>query len=364
MHRSQVSRVLLVLGLTVGVLTVNWVLPVDGDCGCGCGCGLQENEVIAVPRTPLEGMHLLMDIHEEVQRALDEGQAVVALESTIISHGMPYPQNVETARAVEDIVRRGGAVPATIAIIDGRIKVGLSDAHLDALGRAGKTARKVSRRDVALTVAAREFGATTVAATMLIAHEANIPVFVTGGIGGVHRGVEKSMDISADLIELGRTPVAVVCAGVKSILDIPRTLEFLETNGVPTIGYQSSRFPAFFTPDSGYDAHIQLNSALEVAVVIDAQLRLQLNTGLVIAVPVPSAEAADSTQIEQAISDALEEASIREIQGKEMTPFLLQRVNELTGGDSLRSNIALVKNNARVGTEIAVSLSNLRKEAA
>ncbi|KNC98584.1 uncharacterized protein SPPG_06269 [Spizellomyces punctatus DAOM BR117] len=299
------------------------------------------------------------DIHPEVREALRAKRPVVALESTIISHGMPYPQNLDTALAVERIVREEGCVPATIAVLDGRIKVGLSKDDLEKLARTGLKARKTSRRDLALVVSQGVVGATTVSGTMLIAHQAGIKVFVTGGIGGVHRGGEDSMDVSADLTELGRTPVAVICAGAKSILDIERTLEFLETQGVTVVSYgDSDEFPAFYTPKSGYRSIAHLKTPDACASLIKANNDIQLQSGMVIAVPIPSEDAPkDAWRIEKAVLDAVSEANTKGIKGKDITPFLLDRVKQITQGESLKSNIALVKNNARIGSRIAASFA-------
>ncbi|KAJ1886892.1 hypothetical protein LPJ66_009400 [Kickxella alabastrina] len=296
-----------------------------------------------------------------VKEALDNGEPVVALESTIISHGMPYPQNVETARLVEGIIAKHGSTPATIALIDGKINVGLGEEELERLGKSGKLAIKTSRRDMAAVLSQRRLGATTVSGTMIAAHMAGIPIFATGGIGGVHRGAELTMDISADLTELGRTPVAVVCAGAKSILDLPKTLEYLETQGVPVVAYgDAAEFPAFFSPRSGLSAPWNLQTAKEVASLIRVNMDIGLQTGQVIAVPIPSEYAGASSEIEGAIETALCEAEQQGIKGKESTPFLLKRVVELTGGASLTANIALVKNNARVASQIAKSLAGMK----
>ncbi|MEI6618882.1 MAG: pseudouridine-5'-phosphate glycosidase [Betaproteobacteria bacterium] len=299
--------------------------------------------------------HALLDIAPDVQAALAQGQAVVALESTIISHGMPYPQNVQTALHVEAEVRAHGAVPATVAIVQGRLKAGLSGADIERLGRAGHAVAKVSRRDMAFVVAAGADGATTVAATMRIAALAGIRVFATGGIGGVHRGAEHSFDISADLQELAQTPVAVVCAGAKSILDLRLTLEYLETQGVPLVGYQTDALPAFFTRESGFKVDYRLDSALAIAAAMRAQWAMGLPGGMVIANPIPAQYAMDRETIDGAIAQALHEAAQQGISGKASTPFLLARVNELTGGDSLAANIALVLNNARLAAAIALA---------
>ncbi|KAI9105863.1 Indigoidine synthase A like protein-domain-containing protein [Phlyctochytrium arcticum] len=309
-------------------------------------------------RTFRRSISHLYDIHPEVKAAIRENRPVVALESTIISHGMPYPQNLETALAVEQIVREEGCVPATIAILDGRVKVGLSRKDLEKLAKTGLQARKTSRRDIALVVAQKSVGATTVSGTMLIAHEAGIKVFVTGGIGGVHRGGEGSMDISADLTELGRTPVAVVCAGAKSILDIERTLEFLETQGVTVVSYGTNEFPAFYTPKSGFESIANMKTPEECAAMISANQALNLQSGMVIAVPIPEADAPkNADEIEGVIANAVEEARLKSVRGKNITPFLLDRVKQVTKGASLTANIALVKNNARIGSQIAASLA-------
>lgn len=295
----------------------------------------------------------LLDIAPEVAEALAARRPVVALESTIISHGMPWPRNVETAQAVQAEVRAQGAVPATIAVIDGRLTAGLSDAQIEALGQPGADVRKASRRDLAVLAASGGTGATTVAATMIIAARAGIRVFATGGIGGVHRGAPTSFDISADLQELARTPVAVVCAGAKSILDLGLTLEYLETQGVPVLGYRTGQLPAFFSPDSGFALDCRLDSAEQIARVMQAHWALGLGSGLVIANPIPPEHALPRERVDQAIERALAEARAQGIQGKAVTPFLLQRVNALTGGDSLASNIALVLNNARLAAAVA-----------
>ncbi|MFJ7828235.1 pseudouridine-5'-phosphate glycosidase [Psychrobacillus sp. NPDC096623] len=295
---------------------------------------------------------------EEVAKGMQEGKAIVALESTIISHGMPYPQNVETARKVEQIVRDNGAVPATIAIMDGKIKIGLSDEELETLGTS-KDARKTSRRDLAYVVSSKEIGATTVATTMICAEMAGIKLFVTGGIGGVHRGAETTMDISADLEELANTNVAVVCAGAKSILDIGLTLEYLETKGVPVVGYQTDSFPAFYTTSSEFSANFRLNNEKEVAEMLKAKWELGLNGGAVIANPIPTEHSLEDSYINNIIQSALQEAEQNGIKGKDVTPFLLGKVKELTEGKSLDANIELVYNNARVGSKIAVALNNL-----
>jgi pseudouridine-5'-phosphate glycosidase len=300
-------------------------------------------------------MHTFLQFSPEVAAARAAGKPVVALESTIISHGMPYPQNVQTAREVEQVIRAAGAVPATIALIDGRICVGLADDQLERLGNA-QDALKVSRRDLAYVLAEKKLGATTVAATMICAALAGIEVFVTGGIGGVHRGAETSFDISADLQELARTNVAVVCAGVKSILDIGLTLEYLETHGVPVVSVGQPGFPAFFTRESGFNADFQLDTAEQQARFIRTKWQLGLNGGVVVSNPVPAASALKNDEIDGIIAQALREADEQGVKGKAVTPFLLARIKDLTGGRSLATNIALVKHNALVGARLAVAL--------
>lgn len=292
----------------------------------------------------------------EVASARAAGKPVVALESTIISHGMPYPQNVQTAREVEQIIRDAGAVPATIAIIGGRICVGLNDEQLELLG-ASPDALKVSRRDLPYVLSTGKLGATTVAATMICAQLAGIEVFVTGGIGGVHRGAETSFDISADLQELSHTSVAVVCAGVKSILDIGLTLEYLETHGVPVLSVGQPGFPAFFTRESGFKADFQLDTPAEQAAFIRTKWQLGLAGGVVVSNPVPAESAMPAEEIDAIIRQALGEAEAQGVKGKAVTPFLLARIKELTEGRSLATNIALVKHNALVGARLAVALN-------
>ncbi|WP_299373202.1 pseudouridine-5'-phosphate glycosidase [uncultured Kiloniella sp.] len=299
-----------------------------------------------------------LNIAPEVANALAEGKAVVALESTIIAHGMPYPKNVETAREVEDLIRDQGAVPATIAVLDGVIRIGLDEAALEKLGKAENVA-KLSRRDLPLIVAQKGDGATTVAATMICAALAGISVFATGGIGGVHRGAENDFDISADLEELAKTPVAVVCAGAKSILDLPKTLEFLETRGVPVVGYQTNKFPAFYCRDSGLDAPLTADSASEIAGMLAVQQDLGYQGGAVIANPIPESHAMDRSEMDSVIESALNSATKDGIFGKAITPYLLGKIVELTKGRSLESNIALVKNNAVLAANIAKDLSRL-----
>lgn len=299
-----------------------------------------------------------LDISDEVKSALEKNQPVVALESTIISHGMPYPKNVETALKVEQIIRDHGAIPATIAILNGRLKVGLSHDEIEMLGKAGDVV-KASRRDIPFIIAKGLNGATTVASTMILADLAGIRVFATGGIGGVHRGAETSFDISADLIELAQTNVAVICAGAKSILDIGLTLEYLETHGVPVVGYQTNELPAFYTSRSGFNVDYRVENPQELALAIKAKWDLNLQGGLIIANPIPKAYEMDANVIDQAIAEAIRQQFTAGVKGKETTPFLLAKVKELTGGDSLDSNIQLVYNNAKVGAQLAVALSNL-----
>ena len=301
-------------------------------------------------------MNTYLDISPEVRQALAEGKPVVALESTIISHGMPYPKNVETALLVEKTIRENGAVPATIAIIGGRLKAGLSPDEIEYLGKAGPKVAKASRRDLAAIVARGADGATTVTTTMIIAHMAGIKVFATGGIGGVHRGAEVTMDISADLEELGSTPVMVVCAGAKSILDLGLTLEYLETKGVPVIGYGTDELPAFYTRRSGFGVDYRVDSPEELATMFKAHLALGMKGGMLVTNPIPEEYAMDKEVIAAAIEQALSDAKAAGIHGKETTPFLLAKVVELTGGDSLESNIRLVLNNATVAAKTAVEM--------
>ena len=298
-------------------------------------------------------MNKYLDISPEVAEALNSGKPVVALESTIISHGMPYPRNVETALLVEQTIRENGAVPATIAIIGGRLKAGLSKDEIEYLGKSGRNVAKTSRRDIAALVARKADGATTVTTTMMIAHMAGISIFATGGIGGVHRGAEVTMDISADLEELGNTPVMVVCAGAKSILDLGLTLEYLETKGVPVIGYGTDELPAFYTRHSGFGVDYRADSPEELAAMFKAQRDLCLKGGMLVTNPIPEEYSMDKAVIDAAIDQAIKEASEKGIKGKETTPFLLAKVVELTGGDSLDSNIALVLNNARLAAKTA-----------
>lgn len=300
-----------------------------------------------------------LNIHPEVAQALAQGKPIVALESTIIAHGMPYPQNVATALEVEAVIRTHGAIPATIAVLEGKICVGLSRDQIEVLGSTPDV-MKLSRRDLPYAVAMGKPGATTVAATMICAAMAGISVFVTGGIGGVHRGAAESFDISADLQELAQTSVAVVCAGAKSILDLPLTLEVLETNGVPVISIGQDNFAAFFTRDSGLKADFRIDEPELQARFIRSKWALGLKGGVLISNPVPSESEIPAAQINQIIVAALQEASAQGIAGKQVTPYLLKRINELTQGASLKTNIALVKNNARVGAQLAVALSQAK----
>ena len=297
-------------------------------------------------------------VSEEVQNALNNHQPVVALETTIVSHGMPYPRNVETALLAEKVIRDEGAVPATIGIINGVAVIGMSPEEIEEFGKR-KGIVKVSRRDLPVVYARKLWGATTVAGTMILAAQAGIEIFVTGGIGGVHRGVEKSMDISADLIELSKTNVTVVCAGAKAILDIPRTLEYLETMGVPVLGYQTEEMPAFYTRTSGEKVDYRMDSPKEVAEVIKEKRDNNLQGGVLLVNPIPKEYEEDKAKVDLAIEQALKEAEEQNIKGKESTPFLLRRVTELTQGESLESNIRLVLNNAKVGAQIAKELSKL-----
>ena len=300
-----------------------------------------------------------LDVAPEVAAAVAAGKPVVALESTIISHGMPYPQNVETALKVEQIIRDNGAVPATIAILGGRLKAGLTAEEIEYLGKKGQDVTKASRRDLAVLVSRKADGATTVTTTMMIAHMAGIQVFATGGIGGVHRGAETTMDISADLEELASTPVMVVCAGAKSILDLGLTLEYLETHGVPVIGYGTEELPAFYTRKSGFSVDYELDSPAELAAAFKASQDMGLKGGMLVTNPIPEEFAMDHEVINRAIDEAVAQANAQGIHGKATTPFLLAKVKELTGGDSLDSNIQLVFNNARLAAQTAAELCRL-----
>ena len=300
-------------------------------------------------------MNRFLEINPEVKAALDAGKPVVALESTIISHGMPYPQNVETALKVEQIIRDNGAVPATIAIIGGKLKAGCTPEEIEYLGKQGQKVAKASRRDLAALCARGADGATTVTTTMIIAHMAGIKVFATGGVGGVHRGAETTMDISADLEELAQTPVMVVCAGAKSILDLGLTLEYLETHGVPVIGYGTDELPAFYTRKSGFGVDYRVDSPEELAAMFSVQRELGFG-GMLVTNPIPEEYSMDPDVINGAINEAIEQAKANGIHGKATTPFLLAKVKELTGGDSLDSNIQLVFNNAKLAARTAVCL--------
>lgn len=302
-----------------------------------------------------------LEVSEEVKHALENNIPVVALESTIISHGMPYPQNVETALKVESIVRENGCIPATTAIINGKLKAGLTKDEIELLGKEGLKVSKVSRRDIPYIVANKLNGASTVATTMIIASLAGIKIFATGGIGGVHRGAETTMDISADLQELANTNVAVVCAGAKSILDLGLTLEYLETNGVPILGNQTKELPAFYTRKSGFELDYAINSPAEFANVLKSKWDLGLNGGVVIANPIPEEYSMDYDVISKAINEAVEEAEKLGIHGKQTTPFLLDKIQKITAGKSLEANIQLVFNNVRLATQIATELSKLNK---
>ena len=300
-----------------------------------------------------------LDVAPEVAAAVAAGKPVVALESTIISHGMPYPQNVETALKVEQIIRDNGAVPATIAILGGRLKAGLTAEEIEYLGKKGQDVTKASRRDLAVLVSRKADGATTVTTTMMIAHMAGIQVFATGGIGGVHRGAETTMDISADLEELASTPVMVVCAGAKSILDLGLTLEYLETHGVPVLGYGTKELPAFYTRKSGFAVDYEIDTPAELAKAFYVKQDMGLGGGMLVTNPIPEEFAMDHEVINRAIDEAVAQANAQGIHGKATTPFLLAKVKELTGGDSLDSNIQLVFNNARLAAQTAAELCRL-----
>jgi pseudouridylate synthase len=307
-------------------------------------------------------MHSYLSIHPEVHEALTNGKPVVALESTIISHGMPYPKNVETALAVEQVVRDNGAVPATIAIFNGKCHVGLSNDELEYFGNA-KNVWKVSLRDMPYVVSQNLYGATTVAATMRIADMAGIKIFVTGGIGGVHRGAETSMDISADLTEMAQTSVAVISAGVKSILDIELTLEYLETKGIPVVTYGQNEFPSFYSRKSGFTSPLRLDTANEIASLLDTKWKLGLTGSVLIANPVPADQEIATDEMEIHILQALNTAKEKNITGKEVTPFILQYIATHTNGESLEANIALIKHNARVGAEVAVAFMAISSQS-
>ncbi len=305
-------------------------------------------------------MNPYLRLSPEVASALEAGEAVVALESTIISHGMPYPENVETALQVEQTIREAGAIPATIAIMDGKMQAGLTTDQLELLGRSGLSVTKASRRDIPLLIQRKQLGATTVAATMIVAAAAGIPVFATGGIGGVHRGGAQDFDISADLQELAQTKVAVVCAGAKSILDLPLTLEYLETFGVPVLGYQTEEFPAFYTRQSGLSVDARMDSAEAIAEMLHIKWELGLCGGAIVANPVPEEFSMDPTYLNATIEKALALAASEGVKGKAVTPYLLAKIKELTEGRSLVSNIELVMNNARLAAGIAVALRNIK----
>ena len=301
-------------------------------------------------------MNKYLDLSLEVAAAKAAGKPVVALESTIISHGMPYPQNVETALRVEQTIRENGAVPATIAVIGGRLKAGLTPEEIEYLGKKGRDVAKASRRDLPVLVARGADGATTVTTTMIIAALAGIRVFATGGVGGVHRGTETTMDISADLEELAKTPVMVICAGAKSILDLGLTLEYLETKGVPVIGYGTEELPAFYTRKSGFKVDYRIDTPEELAAAFRAKLEMGLEGGMLVTNPIPEEYSMDPVRINAAIDEAVAEANRLGIKGKETTPFLLAKIKDITGGDSLASNIQLVLNNARLAAKVAALL--------
>ncbi|HDZ0101579.1 MULTISPECIES: pseudouridine-5'-phosphate glycosidase [Staphylococcus] len=303
-------------------------------------------------------MKKFLEFSTEVEEAKKNNSPIVALESTIISHGMPYPQNIEMAKKVEQIIRDNGATPATIAIMDGKIKIGLNENDLETLANSPNVA-KVSRRDLAEIVATKKIGATTVASTMICSELAEIPFFVTGGIGGVHKGVETSMDISADLEELARTNVTVICAGAKSILDLPKTLEYLETKGVPVIGYQTTELPAFFTRESGLKLNSSVEEPTEIAEIFKTKMGLNLNGGMVVANPVPKEHELSKDYIDTIIEEAVKDSIDNGISGKDSTPFLLKTIVEKTDGKSLETNIKLVENNAVLGAKIAVAFSKI-----
>ena len=301
-------------------------------------------------------MQKYLDYSDEVRKALDEGKPVVALESTIISHGMPYPKNVETALMVEDEIRKNGAVPATIAIINGRLKAGLSKDEIEYFGKKGTAITKTSRRDIPTIIARKADGATTVAATMIIASLAGIDIFATGGVGGVHRGAETTMDISADLDEFTKTGVLVVCAGAKAILDLPLTLEYLETKGVNVVGYTTDELPAFYTRKSGLKVTWRMDTPEEIAESWKVQKDIYPNTGLLVTNPIPEEYSMDPDYINREIDVAIEEMKKLGIKGKETTPYLLDKIQKLTGGESLEANIKLVLNNAKLASQIAVAM--------
>lgn len=304
-------------------------------------------------------MNPYLDISQEVQEAVQSNKPVVALESTIISHGMPYPQNVETALRVEAIVRENGAVPATICILNGKIVVGASAEQIDFLGRQGAKVAKASRRDLAVLLARKQSGATTVTTTMMGADMAGVRVFATGGVGGVHRGAETTMDISADLVELANTGVLVVCAGAKSILDLGLTLEYLETQGVPVIGYGTEELPAFYTRTSGFPVDYRMDTPGEIALAFHTKKALGLKGGMLVTNPIPEESSMDAAKINAVIESAVKEAKEKGVHGKDTTPFLLEKIVDITGGDSLAANIELIYNNARLAAQIACELCAL-----
>ena len=307
----------------------------------------------------MNNLNQYLDVNPEVAQAVAEGKPVVALESTIISHGMPYPQNVETALKVEEIIRSNGAVPATIAILGGKMCVGISKEQIEYLGKKGLKVIKASRRDLPVLLSRSEDGATTVTTTMIAAHLAGVKIFATGGIGGVHRGAETTMDVSADLEELGQTDVMVVCAGAKAILDLKLTLEYLETHGVPVLGYQTKELPAFYTRKSGLSVDYQVDTPEELAKILKTQHDLGLKGGVLVTNPIPEEYSMDADAINAVIDRAIEEAKEKGIHGKETTPFLLAKVKEITGGDSLDANIQLVFNNAKLAAQTAVAYCKL-----
>jgi len=298
-----------------------------------------------------------LDVHPEVENALNSKLPIVALESTIISHGMPYPENIETALMVEDTVRANKAIPATIAIIKGRLKVGLTNKEIEFLA-TNDDVRKISRRDIAIAFSKKLSGSTTVASTMIIANLAKIAVFATGGIGGVHRGAEKTFDISADLEELSRTNVCVVCAGPKAILDIGLTLEYLETKGVPVIGYKTSELPAFYSSKSGFNVDYRVDSAFDIAEILKTKWRLSIEGGLLVTNPIPKIFELELVMMNKAINEAIIKANKEKITGKEITPYLLSKVNEITQGKSLNANIKLIQNNSALAAKIAIRYDN------
>jgi pseudouridine-5'-phosphate glycosidase len=304
----------------------------------------------------MKNLKKYLEVSKEVKEALENNKPVVALESTIISHGMPFPQNYETALKVEGIIREAGAIPATIAILNGKLKVGLSPEEIEFLGKEGSKIIKVSRRDLPYVVANKLNGATTVATTMIVSEMAGVKVFATGGIGGVHRGAETTMDISADLEELSNTNVAVICAGAKSILDLGLTLEYLETHGVPVLGYKTKKLPAFFTRESEFDLDYKIDTPKELAEIITSKWEMGLNGGVVIANPIPEEYSMDYNEISKSIEQAVKEAEENGIKGKQSTPFLLAKIKEITKGKSLEANIQLVYNNAKLASEIAVNM--------